>query len=43
MTAQFSSLDAATQVSEDNWWDMDAAAMDDRTLAKSQEQRDWNA
>ncbi len=39
----FASLDAAEQVSEDNWWDMDAAALDDRTLAKLQEPRDWNA
>ena len=31
------------QVSDANWWDMDAAAMDARAVAISKETRDWNA
>ena len=31
------------QVSDANWWDMDAAAMDARAAAVSKETRDWNA
>lgn len=33
---------AGVQVSEGSWWDMDAAALDDRTIAASQERRDRN-
>ncbi|CAL5228293.1 g11398 [Coccomyxa viridis] len=40
---QFVKKSKVTQVSEGSWWDMEAAALDDRAIALSQEKRDWNA
>ncbi|CAK0785878.1 hypothetical protein CVIRNUC_009091 [Coccomyxa viridis] len=40
---QFVKKSKAVQVSDANWWDMDAAAMDARAVAISKETRDWNA